>query len=68
MNTGFDVWWESEGREMAEKNARHAAEVAWSNGAYLSRKHAEELQQIAEAVGLPFAPGREVVRRVREIA
>lgn len=53
---------------MAEKNARHAAEVAWSNGAYLSRNHAEELQQIAEAVGLPFAPGREVVKRVREIA
>jgi hypothetical protein len=34
----------------------------------LARKHAEELQQIAEAVGMPLAPGSRVVARVRELA
>lgn len=33
----------------------------------LARKHSEELQQIAEALGMPFAPGRDVVARVREL-
>lgn len=75
--SAFERWWHDEGSGMppkpdedAEAHVRRITEIAWSNGAYLEQlkteKYAEELQQIAEALGMPFSSGRALVERVRE--
>lgn len=33
----------------------------------VAKKYAEELQQIAEILGMPLAPGRSIIARVREL-
>jgi hypothetical protein len=77
--SAFNRWWHDEGSGMspkpnedAETHVRRITEIAWSNGAYLEQlkteKYAEELQQIAEALGMPFSSGRALVDRVRELA
>ena len=77
--SAFERWWHEEGSGMpprpdedAEDHVRRITEIAWSNGAYLEQlkteKYAEELQQIAEALGMPFSSGKALVERVRELA
>lgn len=47
--------------------AKDLAQLKRENEKIGGRKYAEELQQIAEAVGMPFASGARVVARVREL-
>lgn len=43
------------------------AEEIIENMTSATTKYAEELQQVAEAVGMPFARGTSVIARVREL-
>lgn len=60
------LWWPEHPPEATE-----AVEVLFDNLrlVYGEEKspYAEDLQQIAEALNMPFAPGRKVVARVREL-
>ena len=46
---------------------RKDLESAYSAACEMRTRFAEQLQQIAEAIGMPIAPGHSVVHRVREL-